>query len=235
MNIRHVFTVLVLLLIIVLASGFVGENPYFIITSKDVQLKIPKGFPKPVYDFKQNKISAEGFILGRKLFHDPILSKDSSTSCATCHQRFAAFAHIDHALSHGINGLIGKRNVPAIQNMIWQNTFMWDGGINHLDLQPIAPITSAVEMDETLQNVVQKLQNNKEYVSLFNTSFGDTIITSEKMLKAISQFVGLMISADSRYDKMMAGKEKFNEQEKEGLKIFRARCASCHRNHCLRL
>ncbi len=145
MNIRHVFTVLVLLLIIVLASGFVGENPYFIITSKDVQLKIPKGFPKPVYDFKQNKISAEGFILGRKLFHDPILSKDSSTSCATCHQRFAAFAHIDHALSHGINGLIGKRNVPAIQNMIWQNTFMWDGGINHLDLQPIAPITSAVE------------------------------------------------------------------------------------------
>ncbi len=229
MNIRHVFTVLVLLLIIVLASGFVGENPYFIITSKDVQLKIPKGFPKPVYDFKQNKISAEGFILGRKLFHDPILSKDSSTSCATCHQRFAAFAHIDHALSHGINGSIGKRNVPAIQNMIWQNTFMWDGGINHLDLQPIAPITSAVEMDETLQNVVQKLQNNKEYVSLFNTSFGDTIITSEKMLKAISQFVGLMISADSRYDKMMAGKEKFNEQEKEGLKIFRARCASCHK------
>lgn len=226
---RKLFIILILILVAFLFNSFVEDNPYFHIDKKDCRLIIPKGFPKPYYDLKKNKITPAGFLLGRKLFHDPILSLDSSTSCSSCHQRFAAFAHIDHKLSHGINGLIGKRNVPAIQNMIWQNSFMWDGGINHLDLQPIAPITSAVEMNEQLSNVISKLQHKEEYVASFRNAFGDTAISSEKMLKAISQFIALMISSDSRYDKYMAGKEKFSEQESAGLKTFRARCASCHR------
>ncbi len=206
-----------------------SENPYFIITKKDVELKIPKGFPKPIYKFKLNQPTPEGFILGRKLFYDPILSKDSSISCGSCHQRIAAFAHIDHTLSHGINGLIGNRNVPPIQNMIWQTNFMWDGGINHLDLQPIAPITNAIEMNENLKHVIQKLQCNNNYKILFNRAFYDTIITSEKMLKAISQFVGLMISANSRYDKFMRKEDTLSQQELNGLKLFRLHCAACHK------
>src|ERR1700690_1905785 len=98
------------LTVLLLLNGFISDNPYFTITKKDVELKIPKEFPKPFYDFSKNKLSPEIFTLGRKLFYDPILSKDSSISCSSCHQRIAAFAHIDHALSHGINGLFGKRN-----------------------------------------------------------------------------------------------------------------------------
>ena len=226
---NKILIVFSLLLITILFFSFIDDNPYFVITKKDVELKIPKGFPKPVYDFKQNKLTPEGFVLGRKLFYDPILSKDSSTSCAFCHQRFAAFAHIDHALSHGINSLIGKRNVPAIQNEIWQSNFMWDGGINHLDLQPIAPITNPVEMDESLIGVIKKLQRNKEYVTLFTKAFRDSTITSEKMLKAISQFISLMISSDSRYDKYMRGDDTLSKQELSGLAIFRSRCESCHK------
>src|SRR4051812_10838228 len=109
--------------IILLLNSFSPGNDYFLITKKDVTLQVPKGFPKPFYDFSKNKLSPEIFTLGRKLFYDPILSKDSSTSCASCHQRIAAFAHIDHALSHGINGLIGKRNVPPLQNLIWHDTY----------------------------------------------------------------------------------------------------------------
>src|SRR4051812_34421050 len=123
------------------------------ITKKDVELKLPIGFPKPFYDFSANKLTPDKFMLGRKLFYDPILSRDSSTSCQSCHQRVAAFAHIDHALSHGINSKIGTRNVPALQNLIWRDTYMWDGGVNNLEVQPINPITNPVEMDESLAHV----------------------------------------------------------------------------------
>lgn len=229
MKLKHFLTTSILLLFIFLLNSFIEDNPYFIITKKDVELKIPKGFPKPLYDFSKNKITPDGFILGRKLFYDPILSNDYFTSCASCHQRFAAFAHIDHALSHGVLGKIGKRNVPALQNLIWKDAFMADGGINHLDLQPIAPITNPVEMNETLSNVIKKLQNDTVYPQLFYKAFGDSIVTSEHLLKSLSQFLSLMISSDSRYDKYIRGDEKFTDQEFAGLKLFRMHCENCHK------
>lgn len=214
--------------IILLLNSFSPGNDYFLITKKDVEFKIPKGFPKPFYDFSKNKLSPQIFTLGRKLFYDPILSKDSSTSCASCHQRIAAFAHIDHALSHGINGLIGKRNVPALQNLIWRDTYMWDGGVNNLEIQPINPITNPIEMNETLVDVVMKLQRNKEYVALFKSAFGDTLVSSERLLKSLAQFTGLMISSDSRYDKFKRGEDTLSKSEIRGMKLFGSRCANCH-------
>lgn len=204
-------------------------NPYFRISKKDVKLPIPKGFPKPIYNFKANPVTPEGFILGRKLFYDEILSRDGTVSCHTCHQRIAAFAHIDHTLSHGIDAKIGTRNVPALQNLIWRDAFMWDGGINHLEIQAINPITSKIEMDETLENVIRKLKSNEEYKILFQKAFKDTVINSQRMLKAIAQFTSLMISSNARYDKYMRGEDTFSIQEKNGLALFRQKCATCHR------
>ena len=222
-------SILIFFLLAILLISFTEDNPYFIITKKDVQVKIPKGFPEPQYDFKKNKITPEGFILGRKLFYDPVLSADFFTSCATCHQRFAAFAHIDHPISHGRLGKIGKRNVPALQNLIWQNNFMWDGGINHLDLQPIAPITGDAEMGETLLNVIEKLNRDSVYRNLFYEAYHDSAITTERLLKSLSQFLCMMVSAGSRYDKFIHHEEKFSDREINGLKIFRSRCENCHK------
>ena len=106
----------------------------------------PKGWPQPVYDFKNNPISAAGFELGRKLFYDGRLSKDGNFPCASCHQQFGAFATYDHPLSHGYNNTLTTRNAPALQNLAWQKTFMWDGSIHALDLQPLTPVTAANEM-----------------------------------------------------------------------------------------
>ena len=209
-------------------NSFVENNPYFIIGPKDVQFEKPLGFPQPVYDLKENKTTPEGFVLGRKLFYDPILSADSSVSCAFCHQRIAAFAHIDHTLSHGINGLIGNRNVPPLQNLIWQQNFMWDGGINHLEVQPLAPLSNSKEMGESLKHVLEKLQRNKGYVIDFNNVFKDTIITSDKLLKALAQFTSLMISSNSKYDKYVKGEEELTEGELRGLQLFRSHCSNCH-------
>jgi cytochrome c peroxidase len=210
------------------ALGLSKDDPFFAISKKDVKLIIPKGFPKPNYSFKNNSISPEGFVLGRKLFYDPILSKDSTISCGSCHQQFAAFAHIDHALAHGIGGQIGNRNVSPLQNLIWSKEFMWDGGINHIEVQAIAPITNKLEMSESLENVIKKLNQRIDYRNDFYSAFKDSVITSEKMLKSLTQFMGLMISSNSRYDKYISGKEAFSEEEKMGLALFRANCASCH-------
>ena len=226
---RKSIAILCILGLTAVLYGFTADNKYFHISEKDVELSIPGGFPKPRYSFKNNKLKPDVFVLGRRLFYDPILSKDSTTSCASCHQRLFAFAHIDHALSHGINGLIGKRNVPALQNLIWQETFMWDGGVNHIEVQPINPLTNPLEMDETLSHIVDKLSRNKDYAAAFRTAFNDSVITSEKILKALTQFTGLMISANSRYDRYMNGTDTFSVAEKNGLELFREKCGNCHR------
>lgn len=218
-----------LLLLFVAANSFQNGNDYLSITERDVELNIPEGFPQPVYDFRNNPLKPEVFVLGRKLFYDPILSKDYSTSCASCHQRIAAFAHIDHPLSHGIYGKIGTRNVPALQNLIWKDAYMADGGVNNLEVQPIHPLTSHIEMDETLSDIVRKLQQNADYVNLFTQAFGDTLVTSERLLKSLAQFTGLMITANSRYDKYIRGEDTLRENELNGLKLFRSHCENCHK------
>lgn len=193
-----------------------------------IYFEVPKGFPKPVYDFKNNPLTEEGFQLGRKLFYDPILSKDSTISCASCHLQQTGFTHVDHDLSHGIDGKIGTRNSLTLQNLAWNKNFMWDGGVNHLDVQAIAPITSEVEMNEDLKNVVFKLNQNEEYRDLFQKAFGSKIITGQVTLKAISQFVVSLTTFNSKYDKVIRKEEKFTEMEQKGYNLFKIKCASCH-------
>jgi len=193
-----------------------------------IYLDIPKGFPEPVYDFKNNPLSEEGFQLGRNLFYDPILSRDNTISCASCHLQQTGFTHVDHDLSHGIEGKIGTRNSMTLMNLAWSKTFMWDGGVNHLDVQYLHPITSEVEMDETLSNVVKKLQESPKYPSLFKEAFGTDKITGQLTLKALSQFVVLLTTSNSKYDKVLRLEEHFSEMEQKGYAVFKQNCASCH-------
>ena len=115
---------------------------------------IPKKWPEPVYQFENNPLSEEGFRLGRDLFYDVNLSRDKSISCANCHLQYTGFTHVDHKVSHGIEGRKGTRNSPVLINLIWNNSFHWDGGVNHIEVQSINPIKHPAEMDNTLKNVL---------------------------------------------------------------------------------
>ena len=196
-----------------------------------VEWKAPQGWPAPQYDFGKNPLSKEGIALGRKLFYDPLLSLDSTISCANCHLSYTAFTHVDHARSHGLQDRVGLRNSPALMNLAYGRFFMWDGAVNHLDVQALAPLTHPDEMGETLPNVLRKLNGRADYRRLFERAYGDTAITGEHLLKALSQFMLTFVSADSRYDRVMRGLagEHFTEQEARGLALFRQHCASCHR------
>jgi cytochrome c peroxidase len=191
-------------------------------------LKTPPGWPKPSYDFSANPMSAEKIALGRHLFYDEILSADNSVSCANCHSPYNAFAHTDHAVSHGIHDRFGTRNAPGLQNLAWQDDFMWDGAIHHLDQQALAPISHPDEMGENIAHVVQKLRATEKYPDLYRKAFGDTTITGERTLKAISQFLLTLVSASSRYDSVQQQLDRFTAQEANGEKLFNRHCNSCH-------
>ena len=188
----------------------------------------PAGFPDPVYNFSSNPLTEEGFQLGRKLFYDGRLSKDGNFPCASCHQQFAAFATFDHNLSHGFDNQFTTRNAPGLFNMTWIDQLHWDGGINNLEVQPLAPITAPNEMAEDINTVIGKLQADAVYPGMFRAAFGDETINSQRMLLALTQFVGSLVSADSKYDKVKQGKATFTTEEQNGYTIFKAQCATCH-------
>lgn len=199
-----------------------------VLSKEDVKFYVPEGFPQPVYDFANNTVTPEGFALGRRLFYDPILSQDNTISCGFCHQQTNAFANANHQFSHGINGQFGTRNAPTLFNLAWNNSFMWDGGINHIESQPLGPITNPVEMGETMSNVIAKLNASTTYRNDFKTAFGDDSITTQRVCRALAQFMGVMISADSKYDRYMKGTATFTAAEEHGLALFRSKCVSCH-------
>ncbi|HOZ52417.1 MAG TPA: cytochrome-c peroxidase, partial [Chitinophagaceae bacterium] len=199
-------------------------------TTHDAKIKFisPKGWPKTVFNVSKFSISEQGFQLGRRLFYDPILSKDSTISCASCHLQATGFAHVDHKLSHGIQGLFGPRNAPSLMNLAWNKSFMWDGGVQHLEEQAISPITNKLEMDETMDHVILKLNRSSRYKQLFKSAYDDTLINQKHFLNAITQFLVQLNSFDSKYDRYTKKQIEFTSQEINGLKLFRANCATCH-------
>jgi len=195
-----------------------------------LEFKIPAGWPKPPTDiFARNRLSEEGFQLGKKLFYDGRLSKDGNFPCAGCHQQFGAFATYDHDFSHGYNNTFTTRNAPGLFNLAWMPKFHWDGGVNHIEVQPLSPITAPNEMAENLDSVLRKLRKDTAYPRLFRAAFGSSEINSQRMLKALAQFTGSIVSSNSKYDKVQRGEASFTPGELNGYNFFRANCAACHK------
>lgn len=189
----------------------------------------PAGCPETQYDFVNNPLTREGFELGRKLFFDGRLSKDGNFPCVSCHQPFAAFSTYEHDLSHGFNNQFTTRNATALFNLAFQKEMHHDGGIANLDLQPLAPITAPNEMAETISNVLQKLSADALYREQFKRVFGTEEITTERMTKALSQYMLMLVSSDSKYDRVKAGKASFDVNEAAGYQVFlEKKCNSCH-------
>ncbi|RYY19098.1 MAG: cytochrome-c peroxidase [Chitinophagaceae bacterium] len=190
----------------------------------------PNHFPETTYRFNTNQVTREKFELGKKLFYETRLSRDNTISCGTCHIQSAGFTHHGHDVSHGIEDRLGKRNSQAIMNMAWSKSFFWDGGVTDLDLQAAVPITNPLEMDESIDNVLSKLRALPQYPALFKKAFGSEEINTERMMKALSQFMVMMISANSKYDKVMRNEGvSFTEDEQAGYQLFKDNCSSCHK------
>lgn len=200
-----------------------------------ITFNIPEGWPQPTYLFSGNPLTQKGFELGRKLFYEVRLSRDNTIACNSCHEQFSAFSHLDHALSHGIEGRFGVRNTPGIFNMAWKPAYFWDGNEPLLDNQPLHPIENHVEMDLTIGEAVDRLNADATYRQLFQDAFGNSTISSSLLFKALAQFMGSIVSADSKYDQYTRGEAggSFTTAELNGLNLFRDKCAGCHKEPLL--
>lgn len=195
-----------------------------------LDVKVPSNFPAMNYNIESNPVTRYGFELGKKLFYDGKLAADNIVSCGFCHEQAFAFTHHGHNISLGVFDNAGTRNAQPIQNMAFQKEFMWDGAATHLDLQPIIPLTSDLEMGETVGNVIQKLQKDKNYPKAFAKAFKNGEVNSENLFKALSQFMVMMISGDSKYDQVMRNEnnQTFTQEEQAGYTTFQNKCSSCH-------
>ena len=188
------------------------------------EFELPTHFPKPHYELS---IDAQKFELGKQLFFDPIFSKDSTISCASCHQQALAFAD-SRPFSLGVRNQVGKRNAPALQNLLWSNTFFWDGGVHNIDLIPLNPITNEKELDESMLNIVYKINRAKTYQSQVKTIFQTDTISSHQILEALTHYQAAIISDQSLFDSYLRGEIKLSDDEMQGYTIFQTKCGHCH-------
>ena len=227
---KSLFTILALIGLVFQFSYLLGsckknDNPNNLFFFKQ---EIPDGFPDPVYKFSNNPLTKEGIELGRQLFYDGSLSLDGNFPCASCHQQIASFGTYEHDRSHGYNSSHTLRNAPVLFNLAWQDKFHWDGEFSSLFDEAAQPINGHIEMAESFNGVINKLQKDPEYRKQFRNAFRTEFISPEQILKALAQFTGSMVSANSKYDRYKKGLTNFTAQEENGYQLFQANCNTCH-------
>ncbi|HVM48548.1 MAG TPA: MbnP family protein [Candidatus Acidoferrum sp.] len=174
----------------------------------------------PIPDLpRDNPLTEERVVLGRKLFQDTALSRDGTISCASCHQEGAGMAD-SRRLSLGVRGQSGTRHAMPLINLAWKSSFFWDGRAPSLRAQALMPIQDHTEMDQSLTNVAAKLAASKDYPGLFAAAFGAPEVTPEKIGLALEQFGLTLTSFDSRFDQAMRGETRLGAEERRGLELF---------------
>jgi cytochrome c peroxidase len=168
--------------------------------------------------------------LGKLLFFDPILSKDNTVSCATCHRPQYAFADTS-AISTGVGGKKGKRNTPSAMNLLLDTTFFWDGRARTLEEQALAPIANPDEMNLPVAEAIKRLKRNKKYDAYFKKIFNSEP-TAEYLAKAIATFERTLETSDSPFDnwKFSEDPNAVTDAVKRGFTIFneKGKCVKCH-------
>lgn len=178
-----------------------------------------------------NHITDAGATLGRVLFYDRSLSTNNSISCGSCHKQEAGFAD-PQAFSVGHSGGSTHRNAMHLVNQFYVRAQFWDERAPSLEAQVLMPIQDAVEMGMTLDDLTQRLSALDYYAPLFQDAFGDATITSDRISRALAQFVRSMASYRTRYDEGFADDfAQLTQLERDGKALFfngQTRCNHCH-------
>ncbi len=166
-------------------------------------------------------------VLGKQLFFDPMLSRDGTISCATCH-------HLENGgddnlkFSFGIDGQEGVINSPTVYNAVYNFRQFWDGRAKDLQEQAIGPIENPVEMGNSFDNLIKTLSASK-YKKQFDTLYSEGI-TKETITHAIAEYEKALTTPNAPFDQYLRGDENaISEDQKEGYALFKSKgCISCH-------
>lgn len=190
-----------------------------------------------------NPTTNEGATLGRVLFYDKNLSANGTISCASCHKQEKGFSD-DAAFSLGFEGGTTRRHSMSLINARWygRGRFFWDERAETLESQVLMPFQDPVEMGMTLEEVVSAVQSLSYYPPLFEDAFGTSEVNSERIARALAQFVRSIVSVDSKYDEGRQGVNiptadfpNFSDSENNGKRLFflpvplgGGGCVGCH-------
>lgn len=183
-----------------------------------------------------NPTTDAGAALGRVLFYDMRLSANDGLSCGGCHSQSIGFSDTPDR-STGFAGGLTARHTPALANARFyrRGRFFWDERAATLEEQVLGPIQNATEMGMTLDNLVAKVEAASYYPPLFAAAFGSRDVTSDRVSRALAQYVRSLVSTNSRYDRAFtaAGTPNFaavfTPQEVDGERLFRTTgCTGCH-------
>lgn len=167
--------------------------------------------------------------LGKKLFSEKILSKDSSVSCASCHRPAYAFADTV-AFSVGIAGKLTRRNTPSVLNMKNRPYYFWDGRAASLEEQSLLPIQNPDEMGLPVDEAVARLNRSAVYKDLFKKIFKQNP-TAKNLAVAFSAYEQTLETVDSKFDDWSNNLKNLTAAEERGRELFigdKAKCFNCH-------
>ena len=194
----------------------------------DVDSVVPDGFD-PIPIPSHNPLTRNKVLLGQRLFFEPLLSVDSTVSCATCHLPNTFFAD-RKAISPGVGGRLGTRNTPSLINIAYHKLFFWDGGSITLEHQVFGPLQNPDEMGLDLASVLQRLGSIPIYQKAFEDVFGEAP-SLRGLTQALGAYQRTLLSGGSRYDSYKAGNDMaLTPAEKRGHDLFKGRagCLHCH-------
>jgi cytochrome c peroxidase len=194
------------------------------------QLESPRGLPE-LKEIDGNEYTKERYDLGRKLFFDPILSIDSSISCASCHKPELAFAD-NRSLSPGAFGRPGTRNAPSLINVAYHPHLLREGSIKTLEMQVLVPIQEENEFAHNIVDIAKQLKRDSIYVEMSTKAYNREI-DAFVITRSIGVFQRTLLAANSKYDDFRFGQDAnaLNESEQRGKALFFSRktnCFFCH-------
>jgi cytochrome c peroxidase len=198
-----------------------------------VAIPAPLGLP-PVPIPADNPPTAETIALGKRLFYDVKLSADDTLSCASCHNPTLDFTD-GRRVGQGVRNQQGTRNTPTILNAAYNGLQFWDGRAPTLEDQSGGPIANPIEMAQTHEACVTKLNRDAAYRHDFEKAFGPGPVTIRKAEMALASYERTLISGASAFDRYQFGGDKtaMSPAAIRGLAIFtdknRGNCETCHR------
>jgi cytochrome c peroxidase len=196
-------------------------------TDLDV-IKIPLGFPELEFP-EDNAFTYERWSLGKSLFFDPILSRDSSISCSNCHMPELAFTD-GLAKAKGVDERIGRRNSPGLANIAYHPYFTREGGVPSLEMQILVPIQEHDEFDFNIVLIADRLNSSDNYRQLSQAAY-QRLPDPYVITRALANFERSLLSGNSRYDKYLNGEISLTASEIKGMQLFnseRLACSKCH-------
>jgi len=197
--------------------------------SQDFILQIPKGFPEPIIP-TESELTVSRVELGKKLFFDNIMSRDSTLSCASCHM--PEFAFTDRRTKGiGIRNQLVSRNTPTLTNIVYSDKFLLDGVNPSLETQIMVPIHEKNEFDFHILLIAERMKKDPEYILLSREAY-DSEPTPYVITNSIAAFERTLLSGNSSFDKynFQEQEEALSASAKRGLSLFEDKlyCSQCH-------